>query len=161
MNKEISNILKLTYDHYEMTGIHNNGSGIVTDEHYYQYDDFCTTKILYPEFQLDGEFPLDELQSIVGGNIEIVPTKYGDLVINEMGKLNGLGANFFSSWIWFQTYGETDYIAGNVGLIRNKDCDVYTILTDMLARDWHHYYRVSAAEDRQSWAYAVSDIQAT
>mgnify|MGYP003114589793 FL=1 len=160
MNKEMSNILRSTLRKYDTTCM-DTGYGIVSDQYYYQYDDFNTTSILHTITRdPDTEHSLENLQAIVGGNIEIVPTKYGDLVINEMGKLNGLGANFFSTWIWFQTYGETDYISGNTALMPIDGFRVDDVLTDMLARDWHHYYRVSAAEDRQSWAYNARDIQA-
>jgi hypothetical protein len=40
------------------------------------------------------DFQLDELRSIVGGHIEIIPTRDGRImVLNEEGKLEGLPAN--------------------------------------------------------------------
>ena len=59
------------------------------------------------------DYSLEELQTIVGGNIQIIPMGKGQLIINENGKLEGLETNFSATSIWFNHYGQTDLIVGN------------------------------------------------
>lgn len=78
-------------------------------------NDFCegnSTKLYLTVDSLDN-YKLDELQNIVGGNIEIIPMGKGQLIINENGKLEGLETNFSATSIWFDHYGQSDIIVGN------------------------------------------------
>jgi len=59
------------------------------------------------------DYDLDTLQNIVGGNIEIIQTPWGKLVINENGKLEGLQTNITATTVWFTHFGVTDLIVGN------------------------------------------------
>ena len=69
------------------------------------------------------DFQLDELQKIVGGFIEVVWLR-GDklMVVNEMGKINGLPINSKASRIvcLYSKYHTTDIIVGDV-LYCNKN----------------------------------------
>ena len=61
------------------------------------------------------DFQLDELQSFVGGYIQIVPLKNGQLmVINEEGKINALAINLQATGVFGDTYGDCDIIVGDV-----------------------------------------------
>jgi hypothetical protein len=60
-------------------------------------------------------FNVQELQSFVGGYIEIIPTAAkvsAMMVINERGKLEKLPVNVIASSVWSEVVGEADYIAG-------------------------------------------------
>ena len=60
------------------------------------------------------DFTLEELQSFVGGYIEIVSLNDMFLVVNEEGKLNNLPVNANATALWEQVYGKTDVIVGDV-----------------------------------------------
>lgn len=70
------------------------------------------TKLHLTTSNIDN-YDLDTLQNIVGGNIEIIETPWGKLVINENGKLEGLEVNISATVIWFTHFGVTDLIVGN------------------------------------------------
>jgi len=60
-------------------------------------------------------FGLQELQSFVGGYIQVVPTvgqSGAMMVINERGKLEELPVNVIASSVWSEVVGEADYIVG-------------------------------------------------
>ena len=84
------------------------------------------------------ELTLEKMQSAVQGVIEIVHLpKFGfDMVINEEGKLNGMGRNDFATWLWLCAHGlesssDVDYIAGPAMLIGEPDSEGNTVgLTD-------------------------------
>lgn len=63
-------------------------------------------------------FKLEEMQTYVGGLIEIVPLD-GEgledklLVVNEEGKLENLPLNIFATVEWVKYYGQTDYVSGD------------------------------------------------
>ena len=68
------------------------------------------------------DFKLDELQTFVGGIIEIVKTKDGrTMVINEEGKINDLPINQKASLLY--QYNEFDFIAGDVLICDSKEID--------------------------------------
>ena len=67
------------------------------------------------------DFTLEELQSFVEGDIEIInltPDKI--LIVNEEGKINKLPFNELATELWKKYYGRTDYIVGNA-LLCNSD----------------------------------------
>lgn len=66
------------------------------------------------------EFSLDELRTIVGGYIQIVPSVRPDwfLVINEEGRLAGLPLNEKASLLYVN--GIDDPIVGDVALIHQS-----------------------------------------
>jgi hypothetical protein len=70
------------------------------------------TKLHLTSSDIDN-YDLDTLQNIVGGNIEIIQTPWGKLVINENGKLEGLQTNITATTVWFTHFGVTDLIVGN------------------------------------------------
>ena len=60
-------------------------------------------------------FTLEEMQKYVGGYIEFVHLKHGDImVINEEGKLNAFRINDKATEIFQKDFGEIDVIVGNV-----------------------------------------------
>lgn len=62
-----------------------------------------------------NDFKLEELQSIVGGYIEIVWLPNGKImVINEEGKLMNLPENVNATKIYHSTFGYNDLIVGDV-----------------------------------------------
>jgi hypothetical protein len=65
------------------------------------------------------KFSLKELQTFVGGYIEIqrLPKTREMLVLNEEGKLIGLPRNAQASAIWQKNYPTAEYPIGNDGLI--------------------------------------------
>jgi hypothetical protein len=64
-------------------------------------------------------FTLPELQAIVGGYIEMVRTVDGEyMVINEMGKLEGLELNIWATRIY--QHGRHDPIVGNAIVFATK-----------------------------------------
>ena len=67
-------------------------------------------------------FTLDELQKIVGGMIEIVPSNNPDysIILNEEGKLLDLPINYVGTYLTRNVLSENDYIVGNIGIIHNK-----------------------------------------
>lgn len=67
------------------------------------------------------DFTLEELQSFVEGNIEIINlTTEKILIVNEEGKINKLPFNELATELWKKYYGRTDYIVGNA-LLCNSD----------------------------------------
>lgn len=73
----------------------------------------------YTQPAADGVFTLAEMQAIVGGYIEIVPSRIEDgmvLVVNEDGKLLGLPANALASG-----HCPGDVLVGNVLLCTRKE----------------------------------------
>lgn len=74
--------------------------------------------------QSSDTFELEELQKAVGGYIEIHPIGYLSngtpmhMVINEEGKLKNLPVNGKATEIWWQIYGPTDTIVGDVLVCR-------------------------------------------
>ena len=78
-----------------------------------------TTKDLVPNDT--KAFTLKEMQEIVGGYIEMIHLKNGDImVINEEGKLNALRINDDATQIFQENFGDTDVIVGNVLLTSAK-----------------------------------------
>ena len=60
------------------------------------------------------DFTLEELQSFVGGYIEVLPLGETHLmVINEEGKLNGLPINVRATHLFRLAYETNDCIVGN------------------------------------------------
>ena len=67
------------------------------------------------------DFTLEELQSFVEGDIEIINlTTEKILIVNEEGKINKLPFNELATELWKKYYGRTDYIVGNA-LLCNSD----------------------------------------
>lgn len=67
------------------------------------------------------DFTLEELQSFVEGDIEIINlTAEKILIVNEEGKINKLLFNELATELWKKYYGRTDYIVGNA-LLCNSD----------------------------------------
>lgn len=67
------------------------------------------------------DFTLEELQSFVEGDIEIINlTTDKILIVNEEGKINKLPFNELATELWKKYYGRTDYIVGNA-LLCNSD----------------------------------------
>ena len=67
------------------------------------------------------DFTLEELQSFVEGDIEIINlTTDKILIVNEEGKINKLPFNELATELWKKYYGRTDYIVGNT-LLCNSD----------------------------------------
>ena len=67
------------------------------------------------------DFTLEELQSFVEGDIEIINlTAEKILIVNEEGKINKLPFNELATELWKKYYGRTDYIVGNA-LLCNSD----------------------------------------
>lgn len=63
---------------------------------------------------------LEDLQSAVGGHIEIVPTKNGKyMVVNEEGKLMGLEVNVDATKMYES--GGADFIVGNVVICEKNE----------------------------------------
>ena len=68
------------------------------------------------------DFKLDELQTFVGGIIEIVKTKDGrTMVINEEGKINELPINQKATDIYL--HGNFDFIVGDVVVCNSNEID--------------------------------------
>ena len=68
------------------------------------------------------DFQLTELQTFVGGLIEIVKTNDGrTMVINEEGKINDLPINQKASELY--QYNEFDFIAGDVLICNSNEID--------------------------------------
>jgi hypothetical protein len=81
------------------------------------YETSGRTKEIHPPH--GGYFTLAELQAIVGGYIEIVRTVDGEfMVINEMGKLEGLELNIPATRIY--QHGRRDPIVGNAIVFATK-----------------------------------------
>lgn len=73
------------------------------------------------------DFSLKELQSIVGGYIDIVYLKSGNiLVVNDEGAINGMPLNkkatlLYNESLKEQGYNEPQYIFGNVLVCKSKE----------------------------------------
>ena len=61
-----------------------------------------------------SNFDLEEMQTYVGGYIEIISIENQSLVLNEEGKLKGLPVNEKASRMFKDFYGNTDFIVGDV-----------------------------------------------
>ena len=69
--------------------------------------------------EVDPNEEYEFLKNSVGGWIEAVPLRSGDLSglimwVNEEGKLAGLPGNTAATAVWVSSYGLTDFMAGNV-----------------------------------------------
>jgi hypothetical protein len=64
-------------------------------------------------------FTLKEMQMVVGGTIDILPTPSGteEIVINDNGKLDGLPENVAASRWWQHQYPIAEFPINNDGLI--------------------------------------------
>ena len=64
----------------------------------------------------NGEkYTLEELQKAVGGNIEIIRTPKGQLmIIDEEGKFKDKGINWFASDVLVGIIGKNDVVVGDV-----------------------------------------------
>lgn len=70
---------------------------------------------------------LEFLQSFVGGWVQVVPLA-GSLTglsmwLNEEGKFSDLPLNELATAIWEDSYGQTDFIVGNVLITGGEDYD--------------------------------------
>lgn len=84
----------------------------------YQTDD--REEPVFPAAGVDGEFTLDELQKLVGGNIEVVDLRDGRLmVIDEKGKLKSKPVNKAASKIALGIIHDWDQIVGDAVVIRS------------------------------------------
>lgn len=69
-------------------------------------------------------FTLEELKSVVGGYIEIVPFELGySMVVNEEGKLLNLPINVIATKIYRASRNTDDFIVGNVLICNNKEIE--------------------------------------
>jgi hypothetical protein len=69
-------------------------------------------------------FTLEELKSVVGGYIEIVPlTEDYLMVINEEGKLLNLPINVIATRVYRASRNTDDFIVGNVLICSNKEIE--------------------------------------
>lgn len=69
-------------------------------------------------------FTLEELKSVVGGYIEIVPlTEDYLMVINEEGKLLDLPINVVATRVYRASRNTEDFIVGNVLICSNKEIE--------------------------------------
>lgn len=69
-------------------------------------------------------FTLEELKSVVGGYIEIVPLEEGySMVVNEEGKLLNLPINEGATRVYRASRNTEDFIVGNVLICSNKEID--------------------------------------
>lgn len=67
------------------------------------------------------DYKLKELQSIVGGYIEIVRLDNDNImVVNEEGLINGLAFNFYATYIAKKTY-PLHHIVGDVLVCKSKE----------------------------------------
>ena len=74
-------------------------------------------RIVYPHNR--KKFDLKELQSFVGGNIELAKTRDNqDMYINEEGKLKELPVNHAATEIY--KYGEHEFIVGDVIIVEKE-----------------------------------------
>lgn len=87
-------------------------------------------KLLHPDGRVEeypptGEtYTLEEMQSAVGGYIEIVRLKHGILmVVNEEGKLQQLPHNEIATGIWQSAGLPRDWIAGPALVCAPQDID--------------------------------------
>jgi hypothetical protein len=66
-------------------------------------------------------FTLEEMQKFVGGYIQMIHLKNGDImVINEEGKLNAFRVNDKATEFFQKDFGEIDVIVGNVLITSSK-----------------------------------------
>ena len=72
-----------------------------------------------------NDFKLEELQTIVGGLVEIVwlPNNEDIMVINEEGKLMNLPFNKEATKIYYDSFGYDDTIVGDVLLCKNNQVE--------------------------------------
>lgn len=72
-----------------------------------------------------NDFKLEELQTIVGGWVEIVwlPNNEDIMVINEEGKLYNLPLNKEATKIYQDSFGYTDLIVGDVLLCKKNQIE--------------------------------------
>ena len=69
-------------------------------------------------------FTLEELKSVVGGYIEIVPLEEGySMVVNEEGKLLNLPINEGATRYYRNSRNTEDFIVGNVLICSNKEIE--------------------------------------
>jgi hypothetical protein len=69
-------------------------------------------------------FTLEELKSVVGGYIEIVPIgKSTFMVVNEEGKLLNLPINEGATRVYRASRNTDDFIVGNVLICSNKEIE--------------------------------------
>lgn len=69
-------------------------------------------------------FTLEELKSVVGGYIEIVPIeKCTFMVVNEEGKLLNLPINVEATRYYRKSRNTDDFIVGNVLICNNKEIE--------------------------------------
>lgn len=81
-----------------------------------------TIDVLHPKN--NKVFTLEELKSVVGGYIEIVPLNEGySMVINEDGKLLNLPINVVATRVYRASRNIYDIIVGNVLICNNKEID--------------------------------------
>lgn len=91
----------------------STGKSLLT-AYLYTYN-FSVTRI---EPENGKYFTLEEMQSAVGGRIEIIPLESEGLedlllVVHEEGKLISLPLNILGTIEWIRYYGETDFVSGN------------------------------------------------
>ena len=71
--------------------------------------------IIESEPKNGSDYQLEELQAIVSGFIEVVPIGEKHLmVVNEEGKLKGLGINHVATAIFNKSYRGYDVVVGDV-----------------------------------------------
>lgn len=69
-------------------------------------------------------FTLEELKSIVGGYIEIIPLDdFYSMVVNEEGKLLNLPINEGATRYYRKSRNTDDFIVGNALICSNKEID--------------------------------------
>lgn len=69
-----------------------------------------------------ADFTLEEMQAMVGGNIELVYLNDTEImVVNEEGKINNLDFNFAATFEFRKNYPDSDdYIVGDVLVCNNE-----------------------------------------
>ncbi len=69
------------------------------------------------------KFTLEELQEFVGGLIQIVKTRYNDvMIINEEGKLLGLNENRLATVLYTSAKSD-DYIVGDAVIVEAHEME--------------------------------------
>ena len=80
------------------------------------------------EFEVGDSYNL--LSTTVGGLIECVTLRdknFADMWINENGKFSNLEVNPIATALWFDMYGNTDYICGDVIITGGADDEGETL----------------------------------
>lgn len=85
--------------------------------------------------EVDSSSEYEFLKNSVGGWIEAVPLRAGDLSglimwVNEEGKLTGLPGNIAATAVWVSSYGLTDVMVGSVVITGDDGLGETASLTD-------------------------------